>query len=465
MNPPGSPRELRPVGPGRGVLIVGAGVVDASGTAAAPGAVLLEATPHDGVDGRRYPWRLLAAGRAAEVERHPRALGAQRIERPGSVLVPASVNAHTHLDLTHIGPRPFDAAGGFMGWVDVIRTERRSAASEIAASVGLGVELSRRAGVAAVGDIAGAPFGQPSLDPARTLAESGLLGTSFVEFFAIGRSRGTGVERARAAVEQGREFASHERVRLGLQPHAPNTVEPEAFLDAIAIADEHGLALSTHLAETLDEREFVERAGGPQRRLLERLGLWEERLEGVFGRGLTPVTHMKGALERATFLAAHVNDAPDEAIELLARTGAKVAYCPRASAYFGAEKVFGPHRYRDMLSAGVRVALGTDSIVNLPPEARERGLSILDEARLLRARDGTPALTLLAMATTFGAGALGLDTRAFMFRSGLSGVPCAGVVATAVGESTSNATAEGLAALILGGGAADEFLSDRILFS
>ncbi len=30
----------------------------------------------------------------------------------GKVLIPAMVNAHTHLDLTHIGPRPFDPKAG-----------------------------------------------------------------------------------------------------------------------------------------------------------------------------------------------------------------------------------------------------------------------------------------------------------------------------------------------------------------
>lgn len=467
MNPPNAHRagaSPEPSARASGVVLVLArGVVDARGVAAAPGAVLVRLTPCRGVDGRVYPLTLLAAGRRADVEGHPAAAGAVRIEAPGSVVIPATVNAHTHLDLTHIGPRAYEPARGFVGWVDVIRRERRVSPEEIGASVRAGAALCRRGGVAAVGDIAGAPQGVPSLEPARALAESGLLGTSFVEFFAIGRGRDAGVERARAAVEASGGLGRHERVRVGLQPHATNTVEPDAYADAAAIAHKHGLALSTHLAETPEEREFVGRASGPQRRLLEDFGLWDDRLLEVFGRGLTPVAHLTPTLELARFLVAHVNDADDAAIEALARTGTPVAYCPRASAYFGAERTFGAHRYRDMLSAGVTVALGTDSIVNLPPAARERGLSVLDEARFLRARDATPAIALLAMATVHGATALGLDARAFAWADAGES-PCAGIVATSVDESQrADATPERLAALVLGSDAADDFLSDRIL--
>jgi cytosine/adenosine deaminase-related metal-dependent hydrolase len=126
-------------------------------------------------------------------------------------------------------------------------------------------------------------------------------------------------------------------------------------------------------------------------------------------------------------LVAHVNDADDAAIETLAATRTSVAYCPHASTYFGAARHFGPHRYRDMLAAGIPVALGTDSIVNLPqgsanPPALEThlddasGISILREMRYLFARDMTDPVDLLRMATVNGARALGLTDAAFTFR-------------------------------------------------
>jgi cytosine/adenosine deaminase-related metal-dependent hydrolase len=63
-----------------------------------------------------------------------------------------------------------------------------------------------------------------------------------------------------------------------------------------------------------------------------------------------------------------------------------------------------------MLAAGLTVAVGTDSIVNLP--AGTDRISPLDEIRFLHARDGTDPMTLLEMATVHAARALGIDDRA-----------------------------------------------------
>jgi len=356
------------------------------------------------------------------------------VELPGTVLLPGLVNAHTHLDLTHLGPREHDPDTGFMPWVEVIRTGRAADEEAVRASVARGIELSRSAGVAAVGDIAGAARSAParaSLVPWRTMREAGMAGVSFLEFFAIG----TGRERYRqwlpGLIDEamkgdmlGPEGDTGRRARIGLQPHAPNTVCIEAYRWACAEAGKRGLRLTTHLAESLEERRFVGGATGPMRELLERLGVWDESIEVEAGRGLSPVAHMAPTLAESGAVLAHVNDASDADIELLAGAGCSVVYCPRASEYFGAHRHFGPHRYRDMIGAGINVALGTDSLVNLPPTAAStpaeggRGMSILDEMRLLWRRDGADARTLLAMGTVNGAAALGLPMEAFAFTPG-----------------------------------------------
>ena len=271
-----------------------------------------------------------------------------------------------------------------------------------------------------VGDIAGAPGGRPRLEPFEVLAASGLAGVSFVEFFAIGTGEAESLSRLEAvlggaAVARG---STPGAVRLGLQPHAPNTVGIAGYRRAIDLARRHGLPLSTHLGETPEEREVIARATGPPRELLERFGLWTDAMLGQVGRGATPIEHLAATLAEAPFLLAHVNDTGGVAargLEILAASRAGVAYCPRASEYFHAAEHFGPHRYRDMLGAGINVCLGTDSIVNLPsgvdgPDGP--GLSVLDEARRLFARDGGDAGTLLRMMTTHGCIALGWEASA-----------------------------------------------------
>ena len=335
-----------------------------------------------------------------------------------AVLIPGMVNAHTHLDLTHMGPQPHDPAEGFVAWVDRVRASRLEDPDAIRASVRLGIDLSLRAGVVAVGDIAGAPKGHPRTEPFEALADSPLRGISYTEFFAMGSAEPAALARIDAFLEDA--LPALRGARLGLQPHAPNTVSIPAYRRAAELAKRHDLPLATHLAETPEEREFIAHATGPHRAFIERFGFWQDDILEHIGKGKSPVEHLAPVLEEASrndprLVAAHVNDTgPNLArtLEILAATGTNVAYCPRASAYFSAHEHFGPHRYRDMLAAGINVCLATDSIVNLPQgvEAPDGpGLSVLDEARFLYARDATDPLTLLRMITTHGCLALGLD--------------------------------------------------------
>lgn len=450
----------------RGV-IVGSEKQD-TGFAGAGGALLLErcsggvAMHPNGCASDSAGWRVLAVGKSTEVQRHEAAAGAFVIDAGDAVLVPGMVNAHTHLDLTHIGPRALASAtmspgecGGFetrddsfVAWIEMIRRERHTDPALIARSVERGCALSRSAGVVAIGDIAGAPRGRSSLVPARAMSRAGMMGVSFLEFFAIGRGLWTfqtWLQKllASAAIETAERGLG---VRIGLQPHAPNTVDARAYQWATAYAARAGLTLCSHVGESAAEAEFVRHARGPQRELLERLGLWDDDILTQIrreGHASHPVVHALNAMAaHSSPLLVHVNDlgVGDERkrlIERLARANATVVYCPRASAYFGAHEVFGPHGYRELLEAGVNVALGTDSIVNLPassatavgdeamvdgraepPRGPGRGMSVWDECRLLFERDGTDALTLLSMATTRGARALGLDERLFLFTPG-----------------------------------------------
>jgi aminodeoxyfutalosine deaminase len=395
-----------------------AAAADGRGAAFAPVSVLL-GPARTGQSGSR---RVLAAiGLPGEVDQHPGASRAARIDRPDCLLIPALVNAHSHLDLTHIGPRPYDAAAGFGSFVDLVRRERRADDDGVRASVARGIALSGAGGVVGMGDIAGAPQGSPSAIPYRTLADSGLAGVSYLEFFAIG----AGEQRGRDRIVEGLRGAfadTRDPVVLGVQPHAPTTVSLSTYGWMLRHPELGHRRLSTHLAETPSENEFIAHGRGTHRAFLESLGLWEDRMLEEVGRGRSPVEHMGAVLAQAPFLCAHVNDASDKDIELLAGTPTSVAYCPRASDYFRTQDHFGPHRYRDMLAAGINVCLGTDSIINLPPGTGR--LSTLDEARFLYGRDKTDPVTLLKMATINGAKALGLDESAFAFQigAGLAGI-------------------------------------------
>lgn len=377
------------------------------------------------------------------------------IDRRGSVLIPGLVNAHCHLDLTGIGPRPHEPGDGFVAWVRTIIEHRPTDPDAIRDAVAQGVRLSLAGGVVAVGDILGAALGAPTTTGLSVLAASPLAGVGYVEFFGIGARAEAAASALDNLVHELAAWPVGTRIRPGLHPHAPNTVSRPLFERAAEIAARDALPISTHLAETPEERTFIADAAGPQRELLERMGIWDERERAHIGHGPHPVAHLEPALARAPFLCAHVNDADDAGIGTLARTGASVVYCPRASAYFGAASHFGPHRFLDMLASGVPVCLGTDSIVNLDTPTR---ISPLDDARLLARTTDADARTLVAMMTTHGAIALGLDPDRFVFREG---APIAGINAVRVGgveTASTGPAATDLASAVLESEAPPELL-------
>lgn len=406
---------------------------DGAHVLAAPASLLVELRAEP--DAAGWHSRLLAIGRPVEVDVHPAASAPSLItvERPASVLIPGLVNAHTHLDLTHLGAMPHDPSGGFVSWVERIRTGRRTDPSEIAASVRLGVASAAASGTVAVGDIGGAVLGRPNLAAWQALRDSGMRGVSYLEFFAIGNAIDRALSALAGVFDGGEGHVAADRgAALGLQPHAPNTVALRGYHEAVEMAGRGRLRISTHLAETPEERQFVMHARGPQRELLERLGIWSDDILVDVGHGRHPVAHLADVLRQAPMLVAHVNDADDDAIDTMATTGTSVAYCPQASEYFAAAKHFGPHRYRDMLAAGVNVAIGTDSIVNLPTGNDGRAeLSVLNEIRRLWRRDHTDPVLLLRMATLNGALALGLPPEPFRLSVGR---PLAGLLAVCTAD-------------------------------
>jgi cytosine/adenosine deaminase-related metal-dependent hydrolase len=102
-------------------------------------------------------------------------------------------------------------------------------------------------------------------------------------------------------------------------------------------------------------------------------------------------------------LIVHGNDVDDDDIGRLVRHRSSVVYCHGTHTHFGRP----PHRLRELVEAGVNVALGTDSGLS------NRGIDLLDELRRLATDrpDLDPGL-LLRCATRGGRVALGIDPAA-----------------------------------------------------
>jgi len=177
--------------------------------------------------------------------------------------------------------------------------------------------------------------------------------------------------------------------RPGVSPHAPYSVRAALFANVADVARARRLPVSIHLAETTAELQLLRAHDGPFRDLLTELGVWD-------GAGL--VSGIEEIIDRYReniVLFVHGNHLPGNS---RLPPGATVVYCPRTHAAFG----HAPYPLREFRAAGVRVALGTDSLASNPD------LDLLVEARFLHSlHPDLPGDVLLRMATLSGAEALG----------------------------------------------------------
>ncbi|HOB72912.1 MAG TPA: amidohydrolase family protein [Phycisphaerae bacterium] len=330
----------------------------------------------------------------------------QRASGPGGdaldlgdvAVLPGLVNAHTHLQLTFCRGRvPY--RGSFTQWIrDLASPARQDLPGSPETAIEAGLRESLQAGVVAVADIG---HGRAAAECWRR-APLAVIG--FHEVLGIGPRARQDHERSFEAAARVCEKASSTPAPptfgIGLSPHAPYSTDPAVYRQAIAFCRRTGRPICTHLAETSEEWQFLADATGPFRELLEEWGLWDGSFESP---GCSPVSyaHRLGLLACRPLLA-HVNYASDEDLDLLAGSGASVAYCPRTHRFFEHQ----PHRYAEMLRRGINVCIGTDSL------ASNETLSVLDELRFLRREDRHLSdEQLLTMATLAGAKALGLEDR------------------------------------------------------
>lgn len=304
---------------------------------------------------------------------------------PG-VLMPGLVNAHCHLELSHLAGS-LSGAGGFVDWVEGLVAARSEAApAAVRAQAAAGIAQAEGTGTVAVGDVSN------TLAHLDLLAASSLRARVFFEL--IGWDPATADRVLEAAHARLGALDLPDSVTVSLAAHAPHSVSP-ALLTAIV---EAGGVASLHLAESPHERRFLDAGDAEWSAFLARRGLGHVAFRPT---GISPVRHVdRFGVLRPGLVAAHgvQVDAADRA--LLARRGVFVVLCPRSNETLGVGRAAVP----ELREAGVRLAVGTDSLASVPT------LDLWEDVMALRR--GFPSLEpewLVRTATLGGAEALGYD--------------------------------------------------------
>jgi cytosine/adenosine deaminase-related metal-dependent hydrolase len=328
-------------------------------------------------------------GRIAAVSATPTS-GA--VDLGSAVILPALVNAHTHLELSYLrGVVP--PAARFLDWIAAIIAARRRYADPkdpvILAAARSAIEESRASGTGLVGEVSN------TLVTVPLLRGAGMAAQVFYELL------GFNVDDPQGRVRQARMNVDAEDtgddIRVALAPHAPYSVSPDLFAAIRDDLNAHPGEVSTvHLGESPEEVEFIAEGTGAWRDLLVTIGAWTDAWKAA---GVSPVQYLAdlGFLD-SRVVAVHGVQLGGDDLARLRALGATVVSCPRSNRYVGV----GDPPLEAFYAMGVTVAFGTDSLASVDD------LNLFAELALARQlAPRVPARILLDSATRRGAAALG----------------------------------------------------------
>jgi len=333
--------------------------------------------------------RILAVGPDVSV---PRPVDTPAEKFDDAVILPGLINTHTHLELTGFEHRVPERE--FTAWIRRLRDLKATRSSaEYVEAARRGVASCFASGVTTIADTgdSGAVI--------KALVEAGGSGVAYQEVF--GPHPGQTEESLaglQARVDELRPLTT-DRVSIGVSPHAPYTVSGPLFRAVSDWARSERLPVAVHVAESPAESDLLLQGAGPF------ADAWRARgipLPSPAGR--TPIRWLAehGVLSERT-LCIHAVQLDGGDIGRLADSGAAVAHCPLSNRAHG----HGEAPLEALLESGIRVGLGTDSVVSVGR------LDLLAEARA--AAGLVPSLDaddLIELCTLSGARALGLDSEA-----------------------------------------------------
>lgn len=311
-------------------------------------------------------------------------------------LIPPLVNAHTHLEFSSL-PQPLEPAQPFPAWIQSVMHWRRTSGDSAAQSITSGLKESARSAVRLIGEI--------STDSDASMNHGPQI--NVIQFREVIGLRPERIEQQLQIAGDHLNRPNVSGVIRALSPHAPYTVHPDLLAAVVSLSVQHQVPVAMHLAETLDELELLHTGGGRFRDFLKELGLFDE---STFPGGRTILSQLQQLAKAPKALAVHGNYFSAEDIQFLCQhPNITTVYCPRTHHFFGHTG----HPLRQLLAAGCRVILGTDSRASNPD------LDIWQEMQ--HVANAFPQLSpgaLMAMVTTHSAEAMGVDAKPFQIRQG-----------------------------------------------
>jgi len=334
------------------------------------------------------------------------------IQSFNGIITPGFVNAHCHLELSHM-KNMIPAHTGLQEFVKQIVSLRQIEKEVIAAAIEKAENEMLANGIVAVGDISN------TLDTLSQKAKHNLAYYTFVELYDLDPTRAQ--DKLNAGIEIQKTFEEN-CIRASLVPHAPYSVTNSLW----KLLSEHfgSHTISMHNQETPDENDFFKTKTGSFLGMYERTKVSLDFFEPT---GLSSLQSVLPIFKNAhTSILVHNSFTSADDISAVKKQMPNTFWClcPNANQYI--EQTMPPIEL--LRSGSANIIVGTDSY------ASNWSLNILDELKTIQKHfPQIPLDEMLGWATINGARAFQMDKHLGSFEIGKK--PGVVLIENVVGEN------------------------------
>ena len=321
--------------------------------------------------------QLSDAGEVVKIFENINDVSNEKLEIFEGILCPGFVNAHCHLELSHL-LGVAEIGEGFLDFITAIQQRNEYSNEEILEAIEIAEKEMIHNGIVAVGDICN------TTDTLFQKQKANLMYYNFIETFGVHENKIDAV--FIKAIELRNEFRAADQ-KASIVPHAPYSVPPVLLNKINNAFDEKDELLTIHMQETKAENQLFENKKGDLFNWLNGMNatssIWENRNKS---------TDILKELEDKRMLLVHNTFAKTKSI-----SDNYYCTCPKANLYI--EKTLPDYSIFD----ADKLCVGTDSL------ASNNSLSILEELNIIQENSNFDLNTLLKIACKNGANALGFE--------------------------------------------------------
>lgn len=318
------------------------------------------------------------------------------VEYFDGIIVPGFINAHCHLELSHL--KGIAKTGtGLIDFISQVIRNRNHTPEVIQDAIERAETNMIDSGIVAVGDISN------TTDTFAQKRKENLYYYTFVEYFDLFQE-----SNAESIIAQYdtvyNSLTATEKNKISKVPHAPYSVSRKLFtvIANAAKQSQETLTISIHNQETVPENELFLHKKGDFLPFYERMGLSVDAIPELNKTSIHYTLEYLGSTSRNLFVHNTLTAVADiEAAELvLGKENCYWATCPNANLYIENRLP----NYKNFLDTNATVCIGTDSLTS------NWQLNILEEMKtILKYQSYLDFETVLKWATINGAKALGFE--------------------------------------------------------